>query len=113
MTTQTVTGLLVTDSGNIPLSTSVSDGTETEVKTDTSYTVTSQSIGTYGEGQTVRGAYLQSATGICYAYLLRNGTVASVIQSLGSLAIGGGKGVEALKPITLQAGDVLRVLTQA
>jgi len=113
MTTQTVTGLLITDSGNIPLSSTATDGAETEIFSDTSYTVTAQSVGTYGEGQTIRGAYIQSATGICYAYILRNGTVASVIQSLGSLAIGGGKGVEALKPITLQAGDVLRVLTMA
>lgn len=113
MTTQTVTGLLVTSGGNIPLSSTLTDGTEGEVKTDTTYTVTAQSIGTYAEGQTVQGAYIQAATGISYAYILRNGRVLSVVQSLGSLAIGGGKGVEAMNPVTLQAGDILRVLVHA
>lgn len=113
MTTQTAVGVLVTNAGSIPLETSVTDGTETEVKTDATYTVTSQSIGTYAAGQTVTGGFIQVDTGISYAYILRNGRVLSVIHSLSSKSLGGGKGAMPCKAFTLIPADVLRVLTHA
>lgn len=113
MTTQTVTGIIVTSTGTIPIEATATDGTETSMTTDTTYTVTAQQIGTYGAGQTVQKAYIQSATGIAYAYILRNGKVMSVIQSLGSLAYGSSNGAQPVKPIQLIPGDVLRVLTFA
>lgn len=113
MTTQTVTGILVTNQGTIPISASVTDGTETSLTTDILYTVTAQQIGTYGSGQLVSKAYIQSATGIAYAYILRNGKVMSVIQSIGSLSYGASNGAQPIRPISLIPGDVLRVLTYA
>lgn len=113
MTTQTAVGVLVTNMGTIPLETSVTDGTETEVKTDATYTVTSQSIGTYAAGQTVTGGFIQVATGVAYAYILRNGRVLSVIHSLSSKSLGGGKGAMPCKSFTIIPADVLRVLTYA
>lgn len=113
MTTQTVTGVLTTSAGTIPLETSITDGTESEVKTDATYTVTSQSIGTYAAGQTVTGGFIQAATGVAFAYILRNGRVLSVIHSLSSKALGGGKGSMPCKSFRIIPADVLRVLTYA
>lgn len=113
MSLQTVTGVLITNKGTIPLEATVTDGTEGSVTTDTTYTVTAQQIGTYGDGQLVHSAFIQSATGIAYAYILRNGRVISTINSLGTLAYGGAYGPRPCTPVTLTPGDILRVLTYA
>ena len=75
--------------------------------------MTAQEVGVYGAGQTVTGGYVQAATGISFAYILRNGQVASVINGLGSLALGGAQGMIPCKPVTLIPGDILRCLTHA
>ena len=46
MTTQVVTGVLVTRQGTIPLKVTATDAQENEVLTDSTFTVSAQSIGT-------------------------------------------------------------------
>jgi len=111
MTTQTVTGVLVTNQGTIPIEATATDETESSLTTDLTYTVTAQQIGTYGDGQVLHSAFIQSATGIAYAYVLRNGRVISTINSLGTLKYGGAYGPRPCTPVTLTPGDILRVLT--
>lgn len=112
MSTQTVTGVLKTNKGTIPIDFTATDSQDTNGTTDATYTVTAQEVGVYGAGMTVTGGYLQAGTGIAHAYLLRNGQIASVITGLGSLALGAGQ-VQPCKPLTLIPGDVLRVWTEA
>ena len=101
MSTQTVTGVLRTNKGTIPLEATLTDGTEGNLTTDATYTVTAQEIGVYGAGQTVQGGFIQSATGLAFGYVLRNGQVASAINGLGSLALGGAPaGIVSCKPVT-------------
>ena len=90
MTTQVVTGVLVTRQGTIPLKVTATDAQENEVLTDSTFTVSAQSIGTYAAGQQAYAGYLSSSTGIQYGYLLRNGRVLSVFPSLQTLTSGGG-----------------------
>lgn len=113
MTSQTVVEVLTTNQGTIPLESSMTDGTENELKTDATYTITNQSIGTYATGQTVTGGFVQCATNIVYAYVLRNGRVLSVIHSMSSKSLGKSKGAMPCKPFQIIPADVLRVLTYA
>jgi hypothetical protein len=112
MTTQVVTGVLVTKQGTIPLEVTATDAQENEILTSASFTVSAQSIGTYAAGQQAYAGYVSSATGIQYAYVLRNGRVLSVFPSLQTLTSGGGgQGAMPLAPFTIQPGDQIRVLT--
>jgi len=116
MSTQTVVGFAKTTSSSVPLSTSLTDGSDSqELKTNSSYTVTSQSLGTFSEGQTVTHMSVTSATGICYAGILRNGQYIAVCQALGSNAKGGQPKYAPLlpAPVKLVAGDQIIVRTEA
>jgi hypothetical protein len=89
MSTQVITGMLYGPNGSVPLQTTLTDGSDSqELKTDTTFTVTSQSIGRYCDGWTLTHGAVWAATGICYAYVLRNGQNIGNIQSLGSNALG-------------------------
>ena len=82
---QIVAGLLKTNVGYIPVETSVADATDNEeILTDSTFTVTSQSIGTYADGQVLQGATLSAKTQIMYAYVLRNGVNVCNIPGLTS-----------------------------
>lgn len=112
MTTQTVTGVIVTNQGTIPMELTATDAAEQELLTDSTFTVSAQSIGTYAAGQQATHAFVSSSTGIQYAYCLRNGRVLSFIPSLTTLVSGGGgMGALPIRPFTIQAGDQIRVLT--
>ena len=116
MSTQTVIGFAKTTSSSVPLSTSLTDGSDSqELKTNSSYTVTSQSLGTFSEGQTVTHMSVTSATGLCYAGILRNGQYVGVCQALGSNALGAAENLLPLLPgpVTLIAGDQIIVRTEA
>ena len=63
----------------IPLLTTVTDGTQTEIKTNSNFTVTSQSVGIYGETQRITGGFVSAKTGIIYAAIVNNGIVRAVI----------------------------------
>ena len=109
MATNTVNGVLVCRDGtNIPLKAELAEGTESDLTTDTTYTVSAQQIGDYGMGKTVTSALVTADNGIAYAYILRQGLVAALIPV-------GVKGVayqasDLCAPFTLQAGDILRVM---
>ena len=115
MSTQLVAGLLKTNAGYIPLDTTITDGADNqEVKTDATYTVTSQSIGTFAEGQTLQAGYISAKTGIFYCYILRNGTNICNIMEISSRTCVGQSSLKSVSnPIVLKPGDQLVVRTEA
>ncbi|MDE0954120.1 MAG: hypothetical protein OR994_05550 [Candidatus Poseidoniales archaeon] len=110
MTTQNVTGVLNCSSGfKIPLSATITDGTEVALTTDVSYTVTAQNIGDFAPGQTVVSGLITAGVNMSYCYILRKGLILSLVP----FAV---KGVACGNPalhraVTLQPGDQLRVFT--
>ena len=118
MTTQTVSGKLCTrgpkGSLEIPLSTSVTDGTATEIKTDSTVTVTTQGIGVYGENQVLTGGFLSAKTGFHYAAIFNNGIVRATIPMYSRTSgCTGGQDTTILNQIKLVPGDQLLVVTYA
>ena len=118
MTAQNVTGKICTMGPKgyleIPLLTAVTDGNQTEVTTNSNFTVTSQSVGIYGETQRVTGGFVSAKTGIIYAASVNNGIGRAVIpiSSRTSGATGCGD-MQVMNPITLNPGDQLLVETYA
>tara|TARA_Y100000401_G_C8251983_1_gene188657 strand:+ start:234 stop:581 length:348 start_codon:yes stop_codon:yes gene_type:complete len=115
MTTQIVAGMLKTNVGYIPLESTITDDTDNqEVKTDSTYTVTSQSIGTFADGQTLQAGFVNAKTNIFYAYILRNGTNVCNIMSIASRTCAGNQKLMGVSnPIQLRPGDQLVVRTIA
>jgi hypothetical protein len=116
MSTQTVVGFAVTSQGGVPIEATITDGSDSqEATTDQTYTVTSQSLGTFAEGSTCSHLSLVASSGIAYGGILRNGQYIAVCQSLGSNALGGAPKYAPLMPapVRLVAGDQIIVRTQA
>ena len=109
MATNTVNGVLVCSDGtNVPLKAELAEGTETNLTTDTAYTVTAQNVGDYALGKTVTSALVTSDNGISYCYILRQGLVATILPV-------GVKGAAwqaspLCAPFRLQAGDIVRCM---
>lgn len=109
MATNTVNGILVCSDGtNIPLKAELAEGTESDLTTDTTYTVSAQNIGDYGMGKTITRGLVTCDNGVAYAYILRQGLVAAIVP----VAC---KGISSptpalCAPFTLQAGDKLRCM---
>ena len=109
MATNTVTGVLVCSDGtNIPLKAELAEGTESDLTTDTVYTISAQNVGDYAQNKTVISGLVTSDNGIAYAYILRQGLVAAIIPV-------GIKGVTCATPalcapFRLMAGDKVRVM---
>jgi hypothetical protein len=110
MTTQNVYGTLVcTDNTEIPISASLTDAASAAaVGTDSAFTVVSQNIGDFAPGKTVKAAIVTAKTFIGFAYIIRQGLVATVLP-IGSRTAGGSgncSGSLALNvPLTLMPGD--------
>jgi len=116
MSTQTVVGFAQTSRGGVPLEATITDGSDSqELTSDTTFTVTAQSLGTYMEGATLTHLKVSSTSGICYAGILRNGQYIAVVQSLGSNALGGQSELAPVlpSPVALVAGDQIIVRCQA
>jgi len=118
MTTQTITGCLNTTGpkGNlkIPLSTSITDGTQTEVLTDSSVTVTSMSVGIYGEFQQLQSGWLSAKTGFVYGVIINNGIVRAIIPITSRTSGASGcADMQIMNNITLNPGDQLLCLSYA
>jgi hypothetical protein len=116
MSTQTVYGFAKTASSSFPLKATITDGSDNqELTTNTDFTITAQSLGTIAEGQMLTHLSVTSATGICYAGVLRNGQYIALCQSLGSQSLGGQvKYLPILPaPFKLVAGDQIIVRTEA
>ena len=114
MTTQLVTGLVRTSNGYYPMSTTVTDGSDNqEVKTNSTYMQTSQSLGTVAEGSTIQDAFFEAKTQICYCYLLRNGVNISNIPAMGSRSSKIPTQIQPVtNPVVLVAGDQIVVRTE-
>ena len=116
MSTQIISGFAVTNMGGAPLLTTITDGSDSqELKTNSTYTVTSQSLGTFLEGATLTHLKISAATGIAYAGVLRNGQYIAVCDALGSNALGSAQNILSVKPapIVLIAGDQIIVRSEA
>ena len=116
MSTQVAYGFAKTSTSSFPLKATITDGSDSqELTTNTDYTVTAQSLGTIAEGQTLTHMSVTAATGIAYAYVLRNGQCVALCQSLGSQVAGGQPKYMAVlpSPLKLVAGDQIIVRTEA
>lgn len=112
MATITCIGYARTNTGSqIPLSSSMSEGTETTLTTDATVTVTAQDVGTYMPGATITSIEVFGLNNISYAYVLRQG----VILSWASVNVQGVSNSEMplCAPVQLRPGDTIRVLCQA
>ena len=113
MATNTVTGVLVCSDGtNIPLKAELAEGTESNLTTDTVYTVSAQNVGDYAPGKTVTAALVSCDNGVGYCYILSQGLVAAIIPW--SVKGAGSDGSPALcQPYTLKAGDICRCMNNS
>lgn len=110
MATNTVVGNLVCSDGtNIPLKAEIAEEAESDLTTDTVYTVAAQNIGDYAPGKVLVGGSVQADNGISYAYVLSQGLIAAIIP----ISVKGiSQEVPMLcAPYQLKAGDKVRVLT--
>jgi len=111
MATVTVKAQLLLNTGEVvSCSTSMVEGTETELLTGTTYATAATSIGQFANGKVIT-QLIQAPTapnGIGYAYLERRGAIVSIIP----VAIDGKQSQPCPMPasIVLQAGDVIRVM---
>ena len=116
MSTQTCYGFAQTSKGGVPLEATITDGSDSqELTTDTTFTVTAQSLGTYMEGATLTHLKVGSISGISYCGVLRNGQYIAVCQSMGSNALGGAPELAPVLPsgVQLVAGDQIIIRTEA
>ena len=110
MATNTVVGNLVCSDGtNIPLKAEIAEGTESDLTTDTVYTVSAQNVGDYAPNKRIVSGIVEADNHISYAYILSQGLVAAIIPI-------GAKGQAQFQdqlcaPYTLRAGDKVRVMT--
>ncbi len=109
MATNTVVGSLTCSDGTtIPLKAEIAEGTESDLTTDTVYTVSAQNVGDYKPGGVVTAGSVWCDNGFAYAYILSQGLIAAVIP-------GGVKGIQQdvpplCAPYQLKAGDKVRVM---
>ena len=110
MATNTTNGVLVCSDGtNIPLKAELAEGTETDLTTDTVYTVSAQNVGDYAPGKTVVGGLVSCDNGVGYCYILSQGLVAAIIPWSVKGAVS--DGTPALcQPYVLKAGDKVRCM---
>jgi len=110
MATNTVTGNLVCSDGtNIPLKLDCVEGTETNLTSDTAYTVSAQNIGDFAPGKTVVSGLVSCDNGVGYCYILSQGLVAAIIPWSVKGAVSDGSPA-LCQPYTLRAGDIVRVM---
>jgi len=112
MATNTVVGnLICSDGTNIPLKLDLVEGTETNLTTDTAYTVTAANVGDFAPGKTVVGGLVSCDTGVGYSFILSQGLVAAIIPWSIKGAVSDGQPA-LCQPYTLKAGDIVRCMSQ-
>jgi len=112
MATNTVTGNLVcADGTNIPLKLDLVEGTETNLTTDTAYTVTAANVGDFAPGKTVVGGLVSCDNGVGYAFILSQGLVAAIIPWSIKGAVTDGQPA-LCQPYVLKAGGIVRCMSQ-
>jgi hypothetical protein len=109
--------LVCSDGSNIPLGPiSIADATTAqEVTTDPAFTIVAQTVGDYAQGKTITQGFVSAKTMACYAYLLRNGVVETLIPVASRTAGGSGSvgDLPLCKPVQLRAGDKVIFFVQA
>lgn len=94
----------------VDMDTTMTEGTSTELKTSTTYSVSAVSIGTYGEGKVITQILQppQAPNGIAWAYVNRRGAILCVLP----VAKAGVVSQPCPMPINfvLQAGDTIQVM---
>ena len=113
MATNTVNGVLVCSDGtNIPLKAELAEGTESDLTTDTVYTVSAQNVGDYAPGKTVTSALVSCDNGVGYCYILSQGLVAAIIPWSVKGAVTDGSPA-LCQPYQLKAGDKIRCMNNS
>ena len=114
MATVNVSGILNCSDGTIiPLETDIEETgtTAAELQTNSSYTIQSVSIGDYAPGKVITHGYVQADHNIAYAYILRQGLIASVLP-IGVKGLAGSAPLPLCAPFRLQPGDKIMALPQ-
>ena len=105
-----VSGILQCSDGTIiPLVKTCAEGTEENLTTNTDYTVTASNVGDYAPGKVVTSGYIQADHNISYAYILRQGLIATIIP-VGVKGLASSAPLPLCQPFQLQPGDIVRVL---
>lgn len=94
----------------VDMKTTMSEGTQTELQTSTTYSVSAVSIGTYGEGKVITQILQppQAPNGIGFAFVARRGSILCVLP----VAVAGVESKPCPMPFNfvLQAGDTIEVM---
>lgn len=110
MANVTVHATLMLNTGElVDLSSTMAEGTETELQTSTTYSVAATSLGQFADGKTITSIILPptAPNGIAYAYIDRRGEIATCLP----VGIDGQRFAPGgMLGFRLQAGDTLRVL---
>jgi hypothetical protein len=103
-----VSGILnCSDGTTIPLEATLTEGTETNLTTATEYTVAASNVGDFAPGKTVISATIQADHNISYAYILRQGLIATILP-VSVKGVSGNGPFMLCVPFTLQPGDIVR-----
>ena len=110
MANVTVSGYLKCSDGTLIdlQNTSQAEGTEFDLKPNTTYSVAASQVGDYAPGKQGVAGLIQGHNMIAYAYILRQGLVASIIPV--GLKGSAFQASPLCAPFRLQAGDKLRVM---
>jgi len=101
------------DGSIVSMSGTVAEGTETELKTGTTYAVSATSLGQFAEGKAIVSFVqpVSAPNGIAYAYINRRGSIAAIVPvahegevQTAPLPLCG------MNSFVLQAGDTLQVM---
>lgn len=106
-----VTGtLLCTDGTVIPLlDADMTEGTEEALETNAAYTIQAANIGDMFPGKTIYAASVEADHNIAYAYVLRQGLIATIFPVSVKGSSGNGP-LPLCAGFTLQPGDICRVM---
>ena len=121
MTTQVVYGSLLFSDGTVGILNGTdgaaganTDGTQGELKSDSTFYVVSASVGNQFPGRTIVAANISAGSMLQWAYVLsREGTVAALLPPQ-SRACMSDVGFQSLcKPYVLKSGDTIQTMTRA
>ena len=105
-----VSGILQCSDGTvIPLDATLLEGTESNLTTNTDYTVTASNVGDYAPGKVIVSGYIQADHNISYAYILRQGLIATILP-VGVKGLASSAPLPLCQPFQLQPGDIVRCL---
>jgi hypothetical protein len=88
----------------------IAEGSQSNLTTNTVYTVTAAEIGDFAPGKTIVGGLVSATNGVGFCYVLSQGLVAAIIPWSVCGAVTDGQPA-LCQPYTLKAGDICRVMT--